>query len=149
PFRIGMGGWLGDGKQYTSWIGIQDTMSAFQFLVDNDDCRGVFNGTVPEPSRNKEWCRSLGRVLNKSVLANAPRWALRGALGELADNLFLASIRAVPGKLLRAGFRFEEPHIEPAFGWMVKAIDTQDPEIMRHRPARRTGGRRGRGGRIR
>ncbi len=136
PFRVGLGGWLGDGRQYLPWIGIRDTVAAFRFLLDHDRCTGVFNGCVPEPTRQKEWARALGRALDKPVMRNAPRWALRGALGELADDLFLASIRAVPRKLQQAGFRFEEANAEAHFRWLVATLD--DPgELARHKPPRR------------
>jgi uncharacterized protein (TIGR01777 family) len=123
PFRIGIGGWLGHGRQYTSWISIRDAVRAFEFLLDNETCEGAFNGTVPEPRPNKEWLKALGRVLHRPVLTHAPRWALRGALGELADNLFLASVRAVPRKLLDAGFEFQDTNAEATFEWLVSELD--------------------------
>ena len=92
------------------------------FLADDDMCSGPFNGTVPEPIRNKEWCKALGRVLNRPVRTHAPKWVLRGALGDLADELLIASVRAVPDKLLRAGFCFRDPDAEACFQWMVAEL---------------------------
>ncbi len=118
PFRY-MGGWLGDGRQYTGWISRRDTVNAMIHLASRPDLAGAFNGTVPEPVTNREWSLALGRALNRPVLTHAPRWALRGALGELADALFLASIRAVPRRLLDSGFIFQDTSIEETFRWLL------------------------------
>lgn len=138
PFRVGLGGWLGDGKQYLPWIGMEDSIDAMLFLLDNPRCRGAFNGCVPEPTRQKEWAKALGRAIDKPVMRNAPKWALRGALGELADDLYLASIRAVPRKLQQAGFRFQQADAESHFRWMVKCVEDPDGTgVSRHKPERR------------
>ncbi len=114
PFRY-VGGWLGDGRQYTSWIGIDDAVAALTFLMDEPSCNGAYNGTVPDAIPNFEWCSALGRALSVPVRTGAPRWALRGALGELADALFLASLRARPRRLLEAGFAFQDVDAETTF----------------------------------
>jgi uncharacterized protein (TIGR01777 family) len=121
PFSYGIGGWLGDGKQYTAWISIRDAVGTLLYVADHSESEGCYNGTVPEPIRNYEWCKALGEVLHKPVLTHAPKWALRGALGELADNLFLASIRAVPDRLLKAGYQFVDEDISETFAWLVAA----------------------------
>lgn len=121
PFRYGMGGWLGNGRQYTSWISGRDAVAAYLFVAERDDLVGAFNATVPEPTPNKAWCKALGRALNRPVMTHAPKWALRGALGELANDLFLASVRAVPKRLLDAGFTFRDPEAEAAFRRLVAA----------------------------
>jgi hypothetical protein len=136
PFRVGIGGWLGNGRQHTSWISIRDAVGAFAFLLDNVTCVGGFNGTAPEASRNKEWCKALGRVLNRPVLTHAPKWALRGALGELADDLFLASLRPIPRKLQQAGYKFVDSDIEATFRWLVDELDNDGPS-MKYAPAAR------------
>ncbi len=122
PFQMGIGGWLGNGRQYTSWISIRDAVAAFLHLIDDPSSQGPFNGTIPEPTPNKEWFRALGRVLHRPVMTHAPKWALRGALGELADDLFLASVRATPRKLLDAGFTFRDADAEATFAWLVDAL---------------------------
>jgi uncharacterized protein (TIGR01777 family) len=139
PFRLGFGGWLGHGRQYTSWLSIRDAVGALLFLLDNPDCRGGFNGTVPEPTRNKEWCKALGRTVHRPVITHAPRWALRGALGDLAEELLIASCRAVPRKLSQAGFKFRDPDCEATYAWLVSELDNPDAMSKRHRviPARR------------
>lgn len=121
PFRY-VGGWLGDGRQYTPWISIRDCAGALLHLADHDRCRGAFNGTVPDPPHNKEWLKALGRVMHRPVVTHAPKWALRGALGELADGLLIASIRARPRKLLDSGYRFVDPDAEPTFRWLLAEI---------------------------
>jgi uncharacterized protein (TIGR01777 family) len=115
PFRFGLGGWLGDGQQYTAWISLRDTVRAYVFALSEPAVSGGVNATVPDPAQNKEWSRALGRALHRPVLTHAPKWALRGALGELADDLFLASTRAVPRRLLAAGFTFEDVDAESTF----------------------------------
>ena len=123
PYRLGLGGWLGNGKQYTSWISVRDAVSVFVFLADNESCEGAFNGTVPEPIRNKEWCKALGRALHRPVLTHAPKWVLRGALGEFADSLLLASVRAVPRKLTERGFTFEDVDAQTTFESLIAAVE--------------------------
>lgn len=122
PFRV-VGGWLGDGKQLTSWISLRDTVAAFLWLLDHPELDGGFNGTVPDAVPNYEWCAALGRVLHRPVVMQAPKWAMRGALGDLADDLFLASLRAVPRRLLASGFRFTDTEIEPTFRGLVAEFD--------------------------
>jgi len=114
PFRYGLGGYVGSGEQFTPWISLRDAVRAFLFLVDGEG-HGVFNGTVPHPVRNKAWCSALGTALGKPAKVQAPRWAVRGALGELGDAVFVASIRAVPRRLVEAGFAFEDTDIEETF----------------------------------
>lgn len=123
PFRMGVGGWLGHGRQYTPWLTIRDAAGALTHLIDDDGAFGVFNGTVPEPTRNKDWMRALGAAVHRPVLTHAPRWALRGALGELADSLLIASVRAVPSRLVARGYQFVDPEPAGAFEWLVGAWD--------------------------
>ena len=122
PFRY-VGGWMGNGRQYTSWISIRDCVGALILLAENDTCTGYFNGSVPDPVRNFAWCQALGRVMHRPVVTHAPKWAMRGALGELADELFLASLRCMPRKLLDAGFTFVDPDAEETFSWLIAEID--------------------------
>lgn len=119
PFRLGLGGWLGDGLQFTPWITIRDTTAAFLHLLDDANAEGGFNATVPDPTRHYDWSKALGRVLHRPVVTHAPKWALRGALGDLADELLIASVRAVPTKLLASGFTFVDTDAEAAFQWLV------------------------------
>lgn len=123
PFSIGFGGWLGDGRQYMPWVSIRDTVQGYLLGVDHPELEGPVNLTVPSPAINKEWSKALGKALHRPVLTHAPKWALRGALGELAEDLFLASVRAEPGKLLTLGYEFIDADAESAFTWLVDAYN--------------------------
>ncbi|MCO4743255.1 MAG: TIGR01777 family oxidoreductase [Proteobacteria bacterium] len=125
PFSLGIGGWLGNGRQYTPWVSIRDTVGGYLVGVDDERCEGPVNLTIPKPTPNKEWSKALGRALNRPVMTHAPKWALRGALGDLADDLFLASVRAVPKKLLDLGFTFQDGEAEAAFTWLVEAYHSR------------------------
>ncbi len=124
PFRY-VGGWLGHGRQYTPWISIRDAVGAMVHLAEQPGCRGPFNGTVPHPPQNKAWLKALGRVMHRPVVTHAPRWALRGALGELAGSLLIASIRAVPRKLLQSGYRFVDTDEEATFRWLLAELNAR------------------------
>ena len=132
PFRY-LGGWLGHGRQYTPWISVDDAIGAMIHLADHDQCKGAFNGTVPDPTHNKEWLKALGRVMQRPVVTHAPRWLLRGALGELADSLLIASIRAVPRNLLASGYVFVDTDAEETFrkliGSMSPDFDAAIPQV--------------------
>lgn len=121
PFRFGFGGWIGRGTQFTPWISLEDATRAILHLLDHGEARGGFNGSIPDPVANRAWCEALGRALGKPVRTHAPKWALRGALGELADGIFLASLRARPRKLQQGGFAFEDPDVEQVFRRVVAA----------------------------
>lgn len=114
PFRHGFGGWLGRGEAYTPWISLADASRALLWLVDHAS-EGVYHGSVPDPVRHRAFCEALGEAVGRPVRGHAPAWVVRGALGELADALFLASVRAHPGRLLAEGFTFEDPEVGPLF----------------------------------
>ena len=113
-FRWGLGGRLGSGKQWMSWIAIQDLAAAAAFLVERDDLTGAFNMTAPNPVTNAEFARALGRRLHRPAVVPAPTAALRAMMGEVAEEVLLASQRAVPARLSAAGFRFAYPEIDKA-----------------------------------
>lgn len=126
PFRY-LGGWLGHGRQYTPWIDIRDFVRAVIHVASRPDCRGPMNATVPEPPQNKALFQDFGRVMETPVVTHAPRWALRGALGDLADQLLIASVRARPRRLLASGFAFEHTDAEATFRWLVEQFDLSVP----------------------
>lgn len=114
-FRLGVGGPLGDGRPWWSWITLDDLVAALVHAIRREDVRGAFNAVAPEPARNAEFARALGRVLGRPAFLPAPAFALRLALGrELADEVLLASQRVRPGVLLRTDFRFRDPTLEAA-----------------------------------
>ncbi len=111
PFRTGVGGWAGDGRAYAPWISLHDAVRAIVWLLDHPEASGAFHGTVPSPPSNRELCEALGEAVGRPVTGHAPAWVLRGALGELADALFLSSRRARPSKLMALDFVFDDPDI--------------------------------------
>lgn len=112
-FRAGLGGRLGSGDQYWSFISLADEVAALRFLVDTPDLSGPVNLTAPEPLTNREITRAMGRVLRRPTLATVPAPVLRAALGEFAGDV-LGSQRVRPRRLLEAGFTFGQPEIEEA-----------------------------------
>ncbi|WP_171171799.1 TIGR01777 family oxidoreductase [Streptomyces sp. I05A-00742] len=112
-FRLGLGGRLGDGRQYWSFIALQDHIAALRHLLDTPGLSGPVNLTAPHPVTNREVTRTMGRVLRRPVLLPAPAPALRLALGEFASEV-LASQRVLPRRLLDSGFRFAFPDAESA-----------------------------------
>jgi uncharacterized protein (TIGR01777 family) len=113
-FRLGLGGRLGNGAQYQSWIGEQDEIGAIRFLLEHESVAGPVNLTGPEPVTNAEFTRALGRAVHRPAPWWAPSVALRPALGEAADDMVLASVRAVPAVLQRAGYRFVHSTLDSA-----------------------------------
>jgi uncharacterized protein len=113
PFRLGMGGSLGNGRQWFPWIHIADEVGAIRFLLEREEGRGPFNLTAPNPLTNRDFSHTLGRALHRPSFAFAPAFALRLALGEMAESL-LAGQRAVPRRLLEMGYVFRYPEALPA-----------------------------------
>jgi uncharacterized protein (TIGR01777 family) len=105
PFRFGLGGPVGDGRQWMPWIHIADQIALIEFLLQQEQASGPYNACAPEPVRNADFARALGRVLHRPALLPAPAFLLRMALGELA-GLLLGGQRALPVRLQEAGFRF-------------------------------------------
>src|ERR1700758_4448175 len=118
-FRLGLGGRLGSGKQWISWISLTDLVSAVLFLLESPSLSGAVNLTAPHPITNSVFTRTLARLLHRPAVLPAPAFALRLALGPMAEETLLSSTRAVPGKLLDAGFRFGQSTIEEAFGLAI------------------------------
>jgi uncharacterized protein (TIGR01777 family) len=114
-FRMGVGGRLGDGRQWMSWVSEEDAVSAALFALDNSNISGPLNVVAPEPVTNSVFTEELGRVIRRPALLLAPAFALRLAFGEMADEALLASTRAVPKRLLDAGFAFVRPTLPEAF----------------------------------
>jgi len=114
PFKLGLGGRLGDGRQYVSWIALRDLVRAIIFILGRSGLEGVVNGVAPSPVRNSELTAVLARLLGRPALLPAPAALLRLALGEMAGGMILASGRVLPNKLLSGGFSFEYPDLESA-----------------------------------
>ncbi|HEX2187333.1 MAG TPA: TIGR01777 family oxidoreductase [Longimicrobiaceae bacterium] len=114
PFKLGVGGKLGSGRQWMSWVALADVVAAIRFAIGAEGLAGPVNLTSPVPVTNEEFTRVLGRVLGRPTFFTAPGFALKLVLGEMADETLLVSLRAVPKKLQEAGFVFRYPDLEGA-----------------------------------
>jgi uncharacterized protein len=114
PFRLGAGGVVGSGKQWWSWVALDDTVGAIRHALVTPEVSGPVNVAAPNPVTNAEFTRTLGRVLARPTLFPVPVFAARLALGEMADALLLASARIVPERLQQTGYVFRQPELEGA-----------------------------------
>ncbi|MEV5384999.1 TIGR01777 family oxidoreductase [Streptomyces sp. NPDC052721] len=112
-FRAGLGGRLGDGRQYWSYIALHDEVAAIRHLIEGDGLSGPFNLTAPQPLTNREITEAMARVLHRPAVFAVPAPVLRAVLGEMAGDV-LGSQRVVPRRLLESGFRFAFPGIDEA-----------------------------------
>jgi uncharacterized protein len=120
PFKRGVGGKIGSGKQYWSWISIDDLCAAIAHCIRTADLRGAVNMVSPTPVTNLEFTKALGRVLGKPTVVPLPAFAARIALGEMADALLLASARVEPAKLLSSGFAFKHTTLESTLRCLLR-----------------------------
>jgi hypothetical protein len=114
PFRLGVGGRLGDGRQFTSWIALDDAVGAIHHALCEESVRGPVNAVAPGPVSNAEFTRALARLLRRPALLPVPAFAARLAFGEMADALLLAGARVLPARLQASGYRFRFPELEGA-----------------------------------
>lgn len=113
PFRLGLGGRIGDGRQWMSWIHLADHVALTQFLLESPNTRGPFNATAPNPVTNAEFTRALARRLKRPAVLHLPAWLLQLAAGEMAE-LLLGGQKVLPQQALAHGFRFHFDSLEPA-----------------------------------
>jgi uncharacterized protein (TIGR01777 family) len=111
PFKMFGGGPMGNGRQWMSWIDRQDVLAIIRWAVENENARGVYAATAPNPVRNVDFARALGRALHRPSFMPAPAPALRLALGEMADALLLSSQRVLPRRLTAEGYEFRSPEL--------------------------------------
>jgi len=114
PFKFGLGGRLGSGKQWMSWITLEEVVAVIRAAIAEKSWSGPFNVVAPSPVQNAEFSRVLASVLHRPAFFAAPAFALRIAVGEMADALLLSSQRVQPAKLQAAGFKFQEENLESA-----------------------------------
>ena len=114
PFKLGAGGVIGSGRQYMSWIALGDLVRAIGQVLDDDQLSGPVNLVAPSPATNREFTKTLGKVLFRPTLFPMPAFAARLAFGEMADELLLASTRVAPTALKRSSFRFDHAELESA-----------------------------------
>lgn len=115
-FRYGLGGKLGTGRQWMSWIALDDALAAIRFLLHHADMAGPVNITSPEPVTNAAFTQALAKSLHRPALLPAPAFALKLAFGQMAKETLLASTRVVPKRLIDAGFPFALPRVQEALG---------------------------------
>jgi uncharacterized protein len=114
PYRMGLGGRIGNGRQYMSWITLDDLVRAIYHAIQNEKVVGPMNAVAPHPATNFEFTKAMGRALSRPTLFPLPALAARLFLGEMADALLLASARVEPACLLSSGFRFQYPDLDSA-----------------------------------
>jgi len=119
-FKLGVGGPLGNGRQWVSWITLEDEIAAIVHLLDDDSLDGPVNVTAPEPVTGKGMAHALGKALHRPAVLPVPKAALSLVVGgQMADEMITASQRVVPAKLLAAGFTFRHPEVEPAMAALL------------------------------
>jgi uncharacterized protein (TIGR01777 family) len=124
-FKSFVGGPIGDGNQWFPWIHIDDVVAALRFSLETETLKGVVNVCAPDPVRNRELAETLGDVLGRPAVVPAPEFMIRLVLGEAADPL-MASLRAVPAALTRAGFAFAYPKLDPALSDLIRKTAEDD-----------------------
>lgn len=120
PFLLGVGGPLGRGSHWMSWVSLDDVIGAILHLIETPSVSGPVNLVAPNPVTNKRFTRTLASVLRRPAVLPMPRFAARLAFGQLADEVLFASQRVLPSVLERSGFRFEHPEIEQAMRAVLK-----------------------------
>lgn len=121
PFKLGAGGRLGSGKQWMSWVALDDVVEIIRTAIADERMRGPVNVVAPGPVQNVEFTRMLANVLRRPAIFPAPAFALRIALGEMADELLLSSQRVIPQRLHAAGYHFRFENLEGALRAMFRA----------------------------
>ena len=114
PFRMGIGGRIGDGKQWMSWIALDDVIGALQFTLKNESMNSPANFVAPNPVTNTEFTKTLGSVLSRPTIFPIPEFGVRLAFGEMGDALLLSSQRVEPKSLTQTGYKFNYTHLEAA-----------------------------------
>jgi hypothetical protein len=120
PFQMGVGGIIGSGEQYMSWITLDDVVEIIDYALTTDTLKGPVNTVAPKAVTNKEFTKTLGRVLARPTIFPMPAFAARLAFGEMADELLLASTRVEPAKLIATGYHFRYPELEGALRHVLK-----------------------------
>jgi uncharacterized protein (TIGR01777 family) len=114
PFRLGLGGVIGNGRQYVSWIELDDLVRVIQFALEAAALSGPVNAVAPEPVTNRQFTKTLGQVLGRPTLFPMPAPVARLAFGEMAGEVLLGGVRVMPCALQSAAFTFRFPQLEPA-----------------------------------
>lgn len=121
PFKLCAGGPVGSGRQWMSWIHIDDVVGGYHFALHQPDLSGVANLTAPHPLRNAEFTKALGRALGRPAIVPAPGFALKLLFGEMAQHLLLDGQKVLPRRLESAGYKFQYPHLDDALRDVVSS----------------------------
>ncbi|HEY0659247.1 MAG TPA: TIGR01777 family oxidoreductase, partial [Pyrinomonadaceae bacterium] len=120
PFKFGLGGTIGSGKQWMSWIALEDVVRIVNFALENENLNGAINVVAPNPATNKDFTDALGSVVHRPTFLPLPAFAVNLAFGEMGDALLLDSTRVLPKKLEEAGFKFDFPDLKTALEQAIK-----------------------------
>ena len=120
PFKLGLGGVVGTGRQWMSWIALADHIAVVDYVLENENIRGAVNSVSPNPVQNKEFTATMGEVLYRPTFIPVPEFAVHLAFGEMGDSLLLDSTKVVPKRLEQAGFKFKFPDLKKALENAVK-----------------------------
>ncbi len=115
PFKFGVGGTIGSGEQWMSWIAIDDLVKIIVFAIENESLEGAVNATSPNPVQNEEFTDTLGKVLHRPTILPVPSFGVKLLFGEMGETLLLEGNRVIPKKLEDTGFEFDFPNLEDAF----------------------------------
>ncbi len=114
PFKAGMGGPVGGGEQYISWIALEDALGVIMHALTHEELEGAVNVVSPEPVKNKDFAQALGHALGRPTLVQVPAFAVKLAFGEMAEATLLASQRVMPQKLMKSGYSYRQPELTGA-----------------------------------
>lgn len=120
PFKLGVGGVVGSGKQWMSWISLDDHVAAINYVIEHDSIRGAVNSVSPHPITNQEFTKTMGEVLYRPTIIPLPEFAVSMLMGEMGDELLLTSTKVMPKRLEDAGFEFKYPELKSALEHAVK-----------------------------
>jgi uncharacterized protein (TIGR01777 family) len=120
PFKFGLGGKLGSGRQYMSWIALEDLVGIIRRALEDESLRGAVNAVAPGSLTNEGFTKALGRALGRPTFMAVPAFAARLAFGEVADAVLLSGARVEPARLKEAGYQFQYPDIESALRHALK-----------------------------
>jgi len=119
PFKMALGGSIGSGNQWMSWIHMDDIVGMIRFAIDNESIKGAINGTAPNPVTNKQFSKTLGKVLKRPAIFPMPAFVVKLLFGQMGEELLLAGQRVVPKKISQAGYEFVYPQLEDALREVV------------------------------
>ena len=120
PFKLGVGGVVGSGKQWMSWVSLDDVVGIINFVLENEEIHGPVNAVAPNPVTNAEFTKALGKELYRPTILPLPEFAVKLVFGEMGDALLLDSTRVVPKRLLEAGYEFKFTDLQPALRHALK-----------------------------